>query len=274
MIVHSLGSGSSGNAFIVESSAGALLVDCGLSVTTINRGLKATGRSLSDVAAIVISHEHVDHVRGLQRLLKHQIPLVTAPGTHKALDIAGNGFRPIRPGDCDWFETGESAFIVRALGVSHDAAEPCGFCIEADGVRATIVTDLGTADEHLCESIGSSDLVVIEANHDETMLLNGPYPPHLKRRVLSPRGHLSNRDCGQLLQRALTGSDRVRTIWLAHLSTTNNRPDVAVATVTEALQKSGANHQIRALPRSGAPVIWHSDEPVGTPQRPRQLTLF
>jgi phosphoribosyl 1,2-cyclic phosphodiesterase len=271
MIVRSLGSGSSGNAIVVESTRSALLVDCGLSAAAINRGLKINGRSTADLSAVVVSHEHVDHVRGLQRLLKDQVPLITAPGTHRALDVGKAGFRSIQSGDD---ETLDSGFVIRALGVSHDAAEPCGYCIDADGIRITIVTDLGVADDNLVEWIASSDLVVIEANHDETMLLNGPYPAHLKRRVLSRTGHLSNHDCGQLLRRALDGSDRVRTIWLAHLSATNNRPDLAVATVTNALAGAGAQHQVRALPRTGAPVVWRSDEPVGTVARPHQLALF
>jgi phosphoribosyl 1,2-cyclic phosphodiesterase len=248
-----------------------VLVDCGLSAAAINRGLKLSGRSSTDLAAMVVSHEHVDHVRGLQRLLKDRVPLITAPGTHQALDIGKNDFRPIRSGDSEELESG---FTIRALGVSHDAAEPCGYSIEAEGVRVTVVTDLGVANDSLVEWIATSDLVVLEANHDESMLLQGPYPIHLKRRVLSPTGHLSNHDCGQLLRRALTGSNRVRTIWLAHLSETNNRPDLAVSTVTKALHGSGARHEVRALPRTGAPVVWRSDAPVGTISQPHQLALF
>lgn len=271
MIVRSFGSGSSGNAIVVETAKASLLVDCGLSAAAINRGLKLFGRSTAELSAVVISHEHVDHVRGLQRVLKDNVPLITTPGTHKALDLGRGPFRPLKPGDG---ETLDSAVSIRALGVSHDAAEPCGYSIEAEGKRVTIVTDLGVADEGLVEWIASSDLVVLEANHDEQMLLRGPYPAHLKRRVLSSTGHLSNADCGSLLRRALNGSDRVRSIWLAHLSETNNRPDLAVATVTSALKGAGASHQIRALTRAGAPIVWRSDEPVGTVTRPHQLALF
>lgn len=271
MIVRSFGSGSSGNALLVETASAALLVDCGLSAATINRGLKQSGRSIADLAAVVVTHEHVDHVRGLQRLLKDRVPLLSSPGTHRALDVGAHGYRPIKLGDAESLDCG---ITVRALGVSHDAAEPCGYCIDAEGVRITVVTDLGTADRGLIEWIGSSDLVVLEANHDETMLMNGPYPAHLKRRVLSAKGHLSNHDCGQLLRQSLAGSKQVRTIWLAHLSETNNRPDLAVATVTTALKGVRAAHRIQALPRHGSQIVWHSNEPVGTRARPHQLSLF
>src|SRR5262249_20751938 len=153
---------------------------------------------------------------------------VATRGTHRALDVGRTPFRPIRHGDSE--ELGDEV-VVRALGVSHDAAEPCGFCIDGDGVRLTVITDLGTADTDLCEWIATSDLIVLEANHDESLLRSGPYPSHLKRRVLSPTGHLSNGDCGALLRRALADSARPKTIWLAHLSAVNNRPDLAVATV-------------------------------------------
>jgi phosphoribosyl 1,2-cyclic phosphodiesterase len=271
MIVRSLGSGSSGNALVVETGTAVFLVDCGLSAATLARGMKMGGRGLDALSAVVVSHEHVDHVRGLQRLLKGGVPLVTSPGTHRALDVGSTFYRPLRPGDTEELAGGVT---VRALGVSHDAAEPCGFCIDADGVRVTVITDLGTADTGLCESIATSDLIVLEANHDEALLRAGPYPAHLKRRVLSATGHLSNVDCGDLLRRALADSDRARTIWLAHLSAVNNRPDLAVATVAKALAGCGKAHDIRALPRQGTPITWRSDGAVGSPLQPQQLALF
>jgi phosphoribosyl 1,2-cyclic phosphodiesterase len=271
MIVRSLGSGSSGNAIVVETARAVLLVDCGLSAATLARGLKVGGRSLESLSAVVVSHEHVDHVRGLQRLLKGEVPLVATPGTHRALDVGRAPYRPLRPGDCEELADG---VLVRALGVSHDAAEPCGFCIDAEGVRLTVITDLGRPDTELCEWISASDLIVLEANHDEGLLRAGPYPAHLKRRVLSATGHLSNADCGVILKRALADSNRARTIWLAHLSAVNNRPDLAVATVSNVLGEVGAGHDLRALPRQGSPVVWRSDMPVGSPSQPQQLALF
>lgn len=271
MIVRSFGSGSSGNALVVETARATVLVDCGLSVSTIARGMKSGARTVEDLTAVVVSHEHVDHVRGLQRVLKAGVPLVASPGTYRALDLGNRAYRPLRAGDSQDID-GEIS--VRALGVSHDAAEPCGFCIDAEGIRVTVITDLGVADAELTEWIASSDLIVLEANHDEELLRRGPYPAHLKRRVLSATGHLSNVDCGQLLRRSLAGSDRGRSIWLAHLSAVNNRPDLAVATVSTALSGVGAAHDVRALPRRGSPVVWRSDVPAGSLARPHQLALF
>jgi phosphoribosyl 1,2-cyclic phosphodiesterase len=271
VIVRSLGSGSSGNALVVETKGVSMLVDCGLSVATLNRGVRPGGRTIETLSAVLISHEHVDHVRGLQRVLRGGTPMIATPGTHRALDAGKAVYRAIRPGDVLDVATGVTA---RALGVAHDAAEPCGFCIDVAGVRLTVITDLGTADDDLAEWIATSDLIVLEANHDEELLRHGPYPAHLKRRVLSANGHLSNIDCGHLLQRALAESDRPRTIWLAHLSAVNNRPDLAVATVAKALAGAGASHDIRALPRSGVPIIWRSDEPIGAATETRQLVLL
>jgi phosphoribosyl 1,2-cyclic phosphodiesterase len=271
VVVRSLGSGSSGNALVIETGRDSILVDCGLSAATVNRGIRPSGRTIESLTAVLISHEHVDHVRGLQRVLKGGTELVATPGTFRALDPGRVSFRSVRLGES--IELG-SAITARALGVAHDAAEPCGFWIDAAGVRITVVTDLGSADDDLAEWIASSDLIVLEANHDEEMLRRGPYPSHLKRRVLSENGHLSNADCGRLLQRALMESTRPRAIWLAHLSAVNNRPDLAVAAVSRALAGVGADHAIRALPRTGTPIVWRSDDPFGEPMRTRQLSLF
>jgi phosphoribosyl 1,2-cyclic phosphodiesterase len=270
-IVRSIGSGSSGNALVIETGRSTVLIDCGLSVATIGRGLKHGGRSIEAITTVLISHEHVDHVRGLPRLLKNGATMIATPGTQQALDTGKIAYRSVEIGDA--IEVGVDV-VARALGVSHDAAEPCGFCVDAAGVRVTVVTDLGRPDDQLTEWIRRSDLIVLEANHDEDLLRRGPYPAHLKRRVLSVNGHLSNLDCGRLLGRALAESSRPRAIWLAHLSAVNNRPDLAVATVEKALADAAVRHDVRALPRSGAPIVWRSDDPFGVESEPRQLALF
>jgi phosphoribosyl 1,2-cyclic phosphodiesterase len=133
----------------------------------------------------------------------------------------------------------------------------------------TLLTDLGETDDRAIPFIAASDLIVIEANHDLHMLNSGPYPPHLKVRVQSSRGHLSNADCGTFLARAIGGGE-TRTVWLAHLSATNNRPTLAVQTVRQALSGSKVSHAVLALPRRESGPIW-------TPQfreAPEQLSLL
>lgn len=269
--VRSLGSGSSGNSIVVESAGVSLLIDCGLSATAIGRGLKTSGASIEALTAVLISHEHIDHVRGLPRVLKHEVPLLTTRGTHSALDITGAVFHPFKIALPFALR---SDVTITAIGVSHDAAEPCGFHIEISGSRITILTDLGSPDDALCEWIAESDLIILEANHDREMLVRGPYPLQLKKRVLSPVGHLSNDDCGKLLRRALQDTRRSRTIWLAHLSEINNRPEVAEATVNAALSETRVEHDVRALPRYESGGVWRSCSGDTVQNDSTQLNLF
>ena len=138
-----------------------------------------------------------------------------------------------------------------------------------DGV-VTVLTDLGSVSGGVMEAVGTADLVVIEANHDEGMLKRGPYPRHLQRRILSEVGHLSNHAAAELLTLALNQSSRVPEIWLAHLSETNNRPSLAVRTVNERLQSIGIRARISALPQREASATWAPNE---SPKAPRQLTF-
>jgi phosphoribosyl 1,2-cyclic phosphodiesterase len=161
-------------------------------------------------------------------------------------------------------------FEVTAIQVSHDAAQPCGFLLRCDGTAVTVLTDLGCASAAAAEAIAESDLVVLEANHDETMLRTGPYPIHLKRRIASDGGHLSNDSSAELLATALTGTTHLPTIWLAHLSETNNRPQLAKKTVQSRLLKCGWQLPVESLPRRGFSGIW---TPNRTAHRAAQLTL-
>lgn len=270
LVIHSLASGSSGNALLVEAGDTSILIDCGISGARLSRGLRALGRAPADLTAVLVSHEHVDHVRGITPLLRAKLPIVTTRGTAQAAEIAPATAEAIRAGS----EIQIGSVGVVALHVSHDAAEPVGFMLHHPLATLTVVTDLGCTDDALIEPLAVSDVIVLEANHDLDMLWRGPYPFYLKRRVASPTGHLSNDDCAALLQRALARSDRTPTIWLAHLSETNNRPDLAVATVATALQDRLPSHRIRALPRRDPIECWRSPAVEADPPRLRQLSLF
>jgi phosphoribosyl 1,2-cyclic phosphodiesterase len=148
---------------------------------------------------------------------------------------------------------------VVAIPVCHDAADPCGFLIRSGAGSVTVVTDLGCPAPAAVEAIAESRLVVLEANHDEAMLRRGPYPMHLQRRILSDSGHLSNAECADLLARGIRESTQTPTVWLAHLSETNNRPRLAKQTVQRRLTQVGLRLDVHALPRREIYETWSPD---------------
>ncbi|CAA9546973.1 MAG: hypothetical protein AVDCRST_MAG49-1457 [uncultured Thermomicrobiales bacterium] len=264
--VQSFGSGSSGNALLVESSETLILIDCGLAPRSLAAALAASGRSLGDLDAVLLTHEHVDHMRALSGLARAGVTVVCTAGTARSAAVASERWEEIRPAT----ELRLGDLAIEALPVSHDAAEPCGFTLSADGVRVTVATDLGRADAALHGVVAVSDLVVLEANHDEEMLRRGPYPARTKRRVLSDLGHLSNDASGALLAASFVGTRRLPTVWLAHLSQTNNRPELARQAVARALAARDQVAPILPLPRREVGPVWRSN---GQPVTPIQLAM-
>jgi phosphoribosyl 1,2-cyclic phosphodiesterase len=183
-----------------------------------------------------------------------ETPLVSTAGTYRAVGHAGGWTRVAGGGRLEL-----PGLEISFISVSHDAAEPCGFVVEADGERAAIFTDLGIVTAPILEALASADFVVLEANYDPQMLRRGRYPAALKRRIQGPTGHLSNDDCAGALVAALDG--RARAVWLAHLSENNNLPELAVATVQAALYLHGIGVPVRALPRHACADV---TEPVTT----------
>lgn len=247
MRITSLGSGSSGNAFLIQSATTSVLIDCGVGVRTCVSALRSfvpTGR----LDAIVVSHEHSDHVRSLAALLhRHACPVAMTRGTRRMLHVE-TACTEVTPGGR--FREGD--IEVTFIAVAHDAAEPCGFVVECSGRSAAIFTDLGHVTPGVAEALRAADTIVLEANYDPSMLRAGRYPAHLKRRIASPHGHLSNDDCATALA---TFAARADTIWLAHLSENNNHPRVAETAVTESLRMRGIATAARPLPRSAPQVL-------------------
>jgi phosphoribosyl 1,2-cyclic phosphodiesterase len=266
MLVQSFASGSSGNALLIKRHGRAVLVDCGVAPRALHKLLAAHQLRLDEVDGVLVTHEHHDHVRGLEALVKAGRPVLCTEGTAHALGLGRSGYRPISPARS--LEIG--GFDVMPIATSHDANEPCGFSLFNGEERITLLTDLGCTTDLALPYVTESCLIVIEANHDVHMLRSGPYPTHLKRRVASSQGHLSNADCGGFLARALASERHSRAIWLAHLSAVNNQPALAVRSVTEPLSKLPAVHAVVALPRNAAGPTWTPEAPpVGT-----QLSLF
>ncbi len=272
MRVISLASGSSGNALAIEHEGQALLIDCGAPPRRLAGLLREADVPPARLAAVLFTHEHSDHVAGVAAIpCALEVPFVMSPGTRLAEPIVGGrpafAGRPVveqPPGSTRGF----GPFAVTSFPVSHDGAEVCGYLIEAAGRSVAVFTDLGCVEPHLHEPLARADLIVIEANHDEGLLWRGPYPWHLKRRVAGARGHLSNDACAALLCAVLPDGGREVEVWLAHLSRTNNRPQIAAATVKNSLFAHGCapdTHTIRILSPVGTDLRW-------TP-RTRQLAL-
>lgn len=242
MRIVSLGSGSSGNGFLLDTGDIALLVDCGVGVRTVQAALRDFDAQ-DRLAAIVVSHEHVDHVRSIESIARRTgSPIVTTHGTYQAIR-SERPFSRRAAGE----RLADSGVEIQFVSVSHDAAEPCGFVVDDGRLRVAIFTDLGYVGEPVIEAMREADVIVLESNYDRRMLRFGPYPARLKRRIESPTGHLSNDDCATALVAAASG--RTRAIWLAHLSDKNNAPDIAIASAREAVALAGLSTPVGVLAR-------------------------
>ena len=266
LTVQSLGSGSSGNAYIVTTATTVLLVDCGVGVRQIAAALATRGLNLGRVDAVIVSHEHSDHIRALDSIRRRRLPVMTTSGTAGALKLGTGDHLRLTGGGVELVRD----VIITGVATSHDAAEPCGVTISTPGGVVSILTDMGCPNDAVVRACEVSDLLVIEANHDVDMLRLGPYPPHLKRRVGSDVGHLSNRQTGELLADALRHHGRgPASIWLAHLSATNNRPAVALETVRRIAVPKLRGRTVETLPRLSTGPVW-----TPTQTRATQLGLF
>lgn len=267
VVAQSLGSGSSGNALIIRSGGQSILVDCGIGIRKLRAGLANHGLAPGDLDAVLVTHEHRDHIQTLPKIVRGDLPMVATQGTALHADLPKENLQVItmsRP-------VSVAGATVHGLRVRHDASEPCGFHIEFGGARITVLTDLGCWEGHLADAVGSSDLVLIEANYNELMLRHGPYPAHLKRRVSSGVGHLGNEACGQAVTGVLRSGRAPTTWWLSHLSQTNNSPRQAERDVREAVNRADLDASITALPRLAAGPVWTFDPSQRAPRPSRRL---
>lgn len=231
-------SGSSGNSTYIAFSSGAVLVDAGASCKSILEGVAAQG-SAEALRAIAITHEHIDHIKGLKTLLKKtQVPLIASSVTLEALaaaDIIPAGTKLISA-DEEKIELGD--ICLSRFQTSHDTDGSSGYVVGDGNTKIAVCTDLGIVTDTVREALRGSAAVLIESNHDVEMLRRGPYPPSLKLRILSERGHLSNNACAAELPELLkSGTAR---IILGHLSLHNNMPALATSCARAALADIGA----------------------------------
>ncbi len=219
----SLGSGSQGNATVVATAAGLILIDCGFTLKETEKRLARLGVSAKDLSAVLVTHEHADHIKGVGPLArKYKMPVYMTPGTYHQSNHQQNRLGDI-PGLC--FIDGYRPFSLADLtiipvAVPHDAREPSQFVLESDNLRLGLLTDLGSVSEHVIEQYQHCHALILEANHDPEMLATGPYPPSLKRRVAGQWGHLSNGQALQFLEQV--HHEQLNQLVVAHISQKNN----------------------------------------------------
>lgn len=229
----SIASGSSGNSTFVASECTNVLVDAGISAKRVEEGLNGLGVKASELDAIFITHEHIDHIKGIGVLSrKHGIPIYATKGTIAGIkncsslgQIDFSLLNEIKA-DC---EITVKDLKINPVTISHDANDPVAYRIKCDGKKVGIVTDLGNYNPYIIECFKNSDVLLCEANHDIRMLQVGPYPYYLKQRILSDHGHLSNEASGKMISELL--HDGIKRIYLGHLSHENNLPELAYETV-------------------------------------------
>lgn len=248
-----LASGSNGNSLFISDGNCAILIDAGLSGIEIERRLEARGIDKAILSAIVVTHEHVDHIRGvgvLSRRLK--LPVYTTDQTYRATggqlgDLFGR----------HTFACGTSFQIgtlkLHPFSTAHDAVDPAGFTIHANGYKMGLATDLGAATGMVRHHLKDCDLLVLEANHDPAMLIEGPYPWPVKQRIQSRVGHLSNQQSRALLNELMHPG--LKHVLMAHLSETNNHPDKIQETITPILSDCNLELSIANQHKASAVIV-------------------
>ncbi|WP_274654892.1 MBL fold metallo-hydrolase [Paenibacillus humicola] len=234
-----LASGSTGNATIVQCDDATVLIDAGLSVKKIESLMQERGVAGHHLDAILVTHEHSDHIKGLGAFArKFELPVYANEATWEAME-RHVGQMPEEKRVV--IETGETVAFgsmrTTSYAISHDAAEPVGYIFEDGDVKLSLATDLGYVSDKVRLAIEDSDVLVLESNHDVDMLRMGRYPWNIKRRILSDIGHLSNEAAGEALCQLLT--DRTKRVYLAHLSLDHNLMDLAKLTVNTILESNG-----------------------------------
>jgi phosphoribosyl 1,2-cyclic phosphodiesterase len=234
-----LSSGSTGNATVIDDGETRLLVDAGLSAKRVEELMKQRDVTAAMMDAILVTHEHSDHIKGLGALCrKYRLPVYANEQTWNELDRLAGVIEPELRNVMDTGDTRSFGSIkVQSYGISHDAAEPVGYCFYHGEEKLSLATDLGYMSDRVKEQIGDSDVIVLESNHDVDMLRMGRYPWNVKRRILGDTGHLSNVSAGEALCELLPG--KTRRVYLAHLSRDHNLMDIARLTVNNILEEHG-----------------------------------
>ncbi len=245
-----LASGSRGNAVYISGGSASILIDAGLSGVEIERRLRSKGLYPEDLDAILVSHEHTDHIQGVGVLSRRfNLPIYINSKTENAAFSRLGNVHIIKNFECG------STFTIKDLAIhpfsiSHDAEDPAGFTVNQNGIKIGIATDLGIATSMVKDHLKGCSLLILEANHDVDMLINGPYPWPIKQRIKSRTGHLSNEESKNLLKEVQ--HELLKHVILAHMSEINNTPQKALSEVGQALSCSKAQLDVAAQDECGA----------------------
>ncbi len=236
----SLSSGSKGNCYLCASEKNKILIDAGISAKAICEGLNAIGVSPEEIDGIIVTHEHSDHIGGINVFSKNfDVPVYANEKTmaeivRKCKSLNSRNIRTFKTGEC--FYIGQ--MDIAPFKTPHDSVSSCGFSVFYKNDKITVATDIGHMTRGVLEACKNSDILVLESNHDLEMLINGPYSQFLKQRVQGPNGHLSNDVCGKTL--AYLTDFGIKQVVLAHLSDENNTPELAYETACRYLNEKGA----------------------------------
>lgn len=238
----SFGSGSSGNCYYLYTETDSLMIDVGVGIRTLKKQFHNYGLRMQNIGHILITHDHADHVKSVGSISRdYGLEVYTTLLVHAGIErnycvrckIAPSRVKIVEKEKT--FTLGE--FVITPFGVPHDSADNVGYRIVCGSVTFCLMTDIGHVTDEMKPYIMDADYLVIEANHDEEMLIQGPYPQYLKERILSEKGHLSNRNCGIALAENI--SEKLQHVWLCHLSEENNHPELARKTVEQVLRSYG-----------------------------------
>jgi len=235
----SFGSGSSGNCYFIGNASNGLLIDAGIGVRTIRKYLRNLGLDFENIWGVFVTHDHADHIKAVGLIgEKHRVPIYSTRKVHEGIQRSYCVTEKLYSSK-KYIEKGETIqvgeFKITAFPVSHDATDNVGYTIEYKEKRFTFATDLGYISEEVAAHLKLADFMVLEANYDEQMLHQGPYPIYLKKRIAAETGHLSNDQTGFYL--AQNYNERMKHIFLCHLSGENNMPEIAYTTVQNHLDE-------------------------------------
>ncbi len=238
----SFGSGSSGNCYYLYTEKDSLLIDVGVGIRTLKKHFHSYGLLFENVKNILVTHDHADHVKSVGSLSgDYHIPVYTTRKVHDGIEhnfcvrkkICAEVAHVIEKGKT--FNLGE--FKITPFEVPHDSTDNVGYRVECEGVVFCLMTDVGHLTDEMLQYIGEANYLVIEANYDNEMLMQGPYPQYLKERISGPNGHLNNEECAKGIAEHAT--EKLKHVWLCHLSEENNHPELARKTIEQILRSYG-----------------------------------
>ena len=237
-----LGSGSSGNSYFLFSENYGILIDAGIGIRTLKKHFNTCGLSLKQIKAVLITHDHADHVKAVGCLAnEYGIPVYATELVHGGIKRNYCVHPKLKEENIRFLQKGQTLeldhFVITPFDVPHDSADNVGYSVQYGDVNFCLITDAGHVTEQFGGYIAQANYLVLEANHDEDMLMMGPYPAYLKGRISGDYGHLSNKVAAQLLAEHVT--DRLRHVWLCHISEENNHPELARKTVDTCLRSAG-----------------------------------